>query len=524
MLKTAAIFKNGMILQRNSRVSVFGWTDCTYIEVVFNDRIYKADISGSEWTVGINTAEAGENLEMIIIGKSDEEGNVSDKMEICDIMLGEVWLAGGQSNMELELQNSMNAEDYLKKADYDKIRFYNVPKYPVVDEGLYECEDRATWRKVKGDLCRDMSAVAYHFAVKLYETLKVPIGIIDCYWGGTSATCWVTEDALKDVTQARAYLDEWKKICQEKSDDEYDRELDSFNKEFNGWLEKVDEIKKSQPGIDGSLINEIAGPCPWPPPRGKKAPFRPYGLHESMVKRIAPYGIKGAVYYQAEEDGERADYYCKLNTAVVKQWRKDFNNDRLPFFITMLPMYIAKDAEDDKSWALLRSQQEKCSLENDNVGIAVITDCGEYDNIHPIDKKTPGKRLAEQVLTEVYEQDLCRKNLRAVRAVFDGNKCMVNLENTYGGLCYGITDGVQLTADREIIELNSENANEAAFGFEAVSGNNSFKPDILIKDGQLILSGKDEISEVRYAWFNYGIANVYGRTGMPLMPFRFTRG
>jgi len=526
MLKAAAIFKNGMILQRESKVSVFGSTDCKCVKVFFCDSEYSAEVIGNNWMATIDTAASGENLDMTIIGTNDDTDSVSDRIEIGDIMLGEVWLAGGQSNMELELQNSMNAGCFLDNADYDRIRFYNVPKCPVTDDTLYECEAHTSWRRVKTAECRDMSAVAFHFAVSLYEKLNVPVGIIDCYWGGTSATCWVSENALQDVTEAKAYLNEWKKVCLEKSDEQYDEELESFNNKFNSWQDKVNELKKDKPEIEWSEISKIAGECPWPPPKGRKAPFRPYGLHESMVKRIAPYGIKGVIYYQAEEDGERADYYCKLNTAVVKQWRSDFNNERLPFFVTMLPMYISKDSVDDKSWAVLRRQQEKCSIENDNVGIAVVTDCGEFDNIHPLDKEVPGKRLAEQVLMKVYKQDLCKDNLRAVAASFEGSKCAINLENAYGGLCYGVSDVKTLTARTALSEFGNEVTNEAIMGFEAVCGNKSYKPSVSYEKGKIILSvdGEEKLSEIRYGWFNYGVANVYSKTGMPLMPFCFVNG
>ncbi len=537
MLQAAAIFKDGMILQRMSKIAVFGDTDCESVEVSWGDKSYIAKIEAGHFTAVIDTDDSRDVKTMIIRGKAG--GDKTNEIEIANILLGEVWLDGGQSNMELELQNSLNGMAVVEAADFDDIRFYKVPKYPTVDEGLIECEKSTAWRPLKGMQCADMSAVAYYFATKMYKELNVPIGIIDCYQGGTSSTCWVSEEMLKDIPEVQGYLNEWEAEINSKSDEQYAKEMDEYNASLNRWQTTVDELKAKDPDISMVDINEIAGPYPWPLPRGKASAFRPYGLHKSMISRVAPYTVKGFLYYQAEEDCDRADYYCKLNSAVIKQWRKDFTLpdvdcegadlnadgavDIKPFFLVQLPMYISAGAEDDKKWCVLRQQQYQCSLINENVGIAVISDCGEYDNIHPLNKMTPGYRLAERVLADVYGNICGLHNLVGAEFIAEKNVCELTFENTYDELCYRESDGETLTALKENRTLpQGEIEDGTVYGFEISSdGENFYKPKISVAGDKLILTGRAEenITDVRYGWFNYGVVNVYSKAGVPLMPF-----
>lgn len=524
MIKPNAIFKNGMVLQHNSIINVFGKTDCEQIKISFCDEIYDAVVSDDYWIARIETKEYVKPLTMVITGIMADGSH--QELTIDDILLGEVWIAGGQSNMELELQNSENGRSVMQEADYEYIRFYNVPKYPFVDDELLTCEDNTSWRSVKSGNCADMSAVAYYFATKLYERLNVPIGIVDCYWGGTSATCWVSPDSLKGINEVKDYLEDWNKVCQEKSDEIYDKELDEYNGRVNKWQDIVNGLKENDPNISNDAMIQIAGDYPWPPPRGRKSPFRPFGLYESMVKRITPYKARGVIYYQGEEDAERASYYSKLNSAVIKQWRDDFDNPDMHFYITQLPMFIAKDEQDNGQWGILRLEQEKCSILNENVGIAVIVDCGEFDNIHPIDKKTPGYRLAEQALLYTYGLPDAYRNMSANIVGFDKNTCDICLDNTYGELHYRQSDGIMLTSKQEDRVLKNGIVDKGVlFGFEVMNREGEvYNPDIEVANERIRLVGRtgDELTLARYAMFNYGVANVYNKHGLPLMPFEYT--
>ena len=235
MLKLGAIFKDQMVLQQMSEAAVFGETDCEKVEVVFDGEGVLAKIEQGRFLAVIHTKQAGEKSYELVVNGTGRSGD-TEQIVIHDVVLGEVWLAGGQSNMELELQNSDNGARVVGEADYDFIRFYNVPKCPAVDNNLFEAEKGTAWKKVKDNNPTDMSAVAYYFAKKLYEEIKVPIGIIDCYWGGTSATCWVNRESLSDVEEVKPYINEWDAICENKTDEEYDKEQEPWP--VDGEMEK----------------------------------------------------------------------------------------------------------------------------------------------------------------------------------------------------------------------------------------------------------------------------------------------
>ncbi|MCR5403929.1 MAG: sialate O-acetylesterase [Butyrivibrio sp.] len=525
MIRPAAIFKNGMVLQRNSVVRIFGESDANTIEVEFCGKKYSAMCRNNRWQMDLPTDDSSEKLSLKITA-CDHRGECAESIMISDILLGEVWLAGGQSNMELELKNSLDGERIADESDYPSIRFYNVPKISVIDDALTQAEESAGWKPAVGALCKEVSAVAYYFALEMYEKLKVPIGIIGCYFGGTSATCWMDEASAKTVTEVSGYIEAWREAVNNTTDHEYDLKMAEYNMRYNTWNQKVEELRSKKPNITWNEINSIAGQCPWPQPRGRRSPFRPFGLYESMLKRIIPYRIKGIIYYQGEEDVDKADYYCKLNSAVIRRWREDFGEvgkeSELPFYITQLPMYDTELNGADKSWCILRQQQELCSIVNENVHITVLIDYGEFDNIHPINKKIPGQRIAYRVLKSTYGMKDIPVHMKLEHVSFEGNLCTLSFSDTYGAICYRKSDGIELTAESgERIPLQNDNCEEV-LGFDvSCDGEKFFAPEVAVEGTKIILSTNDAkaIKRVRYGWSNYGVANLYNGRGMPLAPF-----
>lgn len=525
MIRPAAIFKNGMILQRNSISIIWGESDAKKIEIEFFGKKYTTNCSNNKWQIDIQT-ETSDNPLSMKISACSVSGECLETIVISDILLGEVWIAGGQSNMELELQNSQDGIRVVKESNYPLIRFYNVPKVSVLGKELAAAERDSVWKPAVSFLCKDVSAVAYYFARRLYEKLQVPIGIIGCYWGGTSATCWMDESSVTNIKEVNEYITGWKKEIHDKTDRDYDMQMEAYNSRFDLWNQGVCELKKRTPDISWKEIFDLMGPCPWPQPRGGKSPFRPFGLYESMVSRITPYRIKGIIYYQGEEDTDKADYYCSLNSALIKLWRHDFfingNEKELPFYITQLPMYASGNDEDDKSWCRLRQQQELCSRVNENVHITVLIDYGELYNIHPINKKIPGQRIADTVLKKTYGMKEIADFMQLGKTLFKDNVCKLSFINSYGFLCYKRSDGFLTTAETEEIYSLSNNNSEEIYGFEVSNDDRNFyKPKISVDGENIYLIGKDNeaMTSVRYGWFNYGVANIYNGRGMPLAPF-----
>ena len=522
MLELASIFNDGMILQRNSHVRIWGTSDKEQVEISFLRKVFRTVVSNGKWVVDIDTNDSRTEETMTIIEYDNDQQ--TDSRIIKDILLGEVWFAGGQSNMELELINSENGKEVVKKSDYDEIRFFIVPKCAYIDSEYTDAWKETGWKKAKGKQCENASAVAYYFARNLYEELNVPVGIIGCYWGGTSATCWISEKYIDGIDEVNNYIDGWNSCCISKSDEQYAKEMEAYEEDYNNWVNAVEGLREKNPLISWIDINEIAGPCPWPQPRGRKSPFRPFGLHETMVSKVASYGIKGFIYYQAEEDSDKAEYYHKLNSAVIEQFRNDFSIEKdvkKPFYILQLPMYQENGKLDDKTWCTLRQEQKKCSDITEETYIVSLIDLGEFDNIHPVNKEIPGTRLAERVLNKTYHIGEDIEYLECCKVNFKNTECVLSFENEYDGICVKYSEGT-LTGTIDEAVLLTDNSVSQVKGLEAsVNGIDYFRPIIKIEDGQMHLSTEEEerIISVRYAWFNYGIANLYNSHKYPLLPF-----
>ncbi len=578
MVRLAGIFKDGMVLQQNQRNRIWGEADAMdqKIFIKFADQILETtwiSMIENTWEAYLPALPAGGPY-TLQVGVGRREADITWGLELTDILIGEVWFAGGQSNMELELQNSEGGQEILQTTADADLRFYNVPKYAIVDEELQNLEANTSWKRADSDAICDVSAVAYHFGVKLREELNVPIGIIDCYWGGTSATCWVSEEALSDVPEVEPYLTEWQEECTRKSESTYRLEMDAYNVELEAWNRRVEALRAEDPDVTWEVLNVKAGRCPWPQPKGSTSPFRPFGLHESMVRRVAGYGIRGFIYYQGEEDWSRSSFYEKLNSAVIRQWRADFSkldyaqilpvsddhvpvssSSELPFYLVQLPMYIEGGVEDDKNWCVLRQQQQMVTEQNENTACACIIDCGEYDNIHPTDKKTPGTRLALQALGRTYGEISEYDNMVPEFVSYEDAQVRIHLNNTYGEIEFRRTDGKMLTAklDRCRTDAGKQNQRPAEngvqyqlplaeanpgdiYGFELTEDGVHFVPAEVkvanaedarvpshasVSSDSLIVSNPDisHPTGVRYAYTNYGVANLYNRIGLPLIPF-----
>ncbi|MDE5862791.1 MAG: sialate O-acetylesterase, partial [Lachnospiraceae bacterium] len=216
-MKAAGIFSDNMILLRDKEVCVFGTGENQEkIQVEIDGLKAETEVENGEWQVMLPPHCAGGPFEMKITGTGDE-------LVISNVMYGEVWFAGGQSNMELEVQNAEGGEKELAEADYADIRHYNVIKAPVVDDEMLAEEASRHWHSCQNGDFREMSAVAYFFAVKTYEQLKVPIGIVDCYQGGTSITCWLSEENVRSLPEGKPYVEEYEKVIANQTEEEYDQ-------------------------------------------------------------------------------------------------------------------------------------------------------------------------------------------------------------------------------------------------------------------------------------------------------------
>ena len=413
VLHVAAIFASHMVLQRNKPNAVFGAldADCAGMEVVAQIRDFDGSMVAQAHAYASKDLKDGLSPWRVMLPAQPEGGPYTlrvtagnDFLEFEDVLIGEVWLAGGQSNMELELRNSENAEAALENCADPLLRFYNVPKTGVINRNA---ENAASWQESSPENSGVMSAVAYYFAHKLRSELDpdLPIGIVDCYIGGTSITCWMSEDALNSSEAGRGYLTRYERAIAGKTQEQFKLETDEWQTRFDAWNANIAAAKEADPDVTWDTLNEQYGACPWPPPVTPTSQYRPTGPFRAMLERIAPYSLAGFLWYQGEEDEPYCGSYRELLGMLIGEWRAIWS-ENLPFLIVQLPQWIDKKVDETEGdpmlWPVLREAQWDAAQSIDNVYVICTIDCGEYDNIHPVDKRTPGERLADCALRQVY--------------------------------------------------------------------------------------------------------------------------
>jgi sialate O-acetylesterase len=365
-----SVFADNMVLQQKSNVAIWGWSDpgeTVKIVVSWNSKDtvkIKADNS-SKWTTSIQTIGAGGPYSIQIFGSS--------KVELQNVMLGEVWICSGQSNMEWSANSKIiNGDEEVAKANHQNIRIFNVQK---IGAEFPQLNCNATWTVCTPETMRATSAVGYFFARELQQKLNVPVGIIVSAWGGTPAEVWI-----------------------EKSRIENDPVLNKakYNEHFDWW-----------PGSPGTLYN-------------------------SMIAPFVPFGIAGAIWYQGESNCGNYPIYSTLMKTLIENWRTDFKKD-FPFYFVQIAPYTYGEKGTSE---YIREQQEMAAQKIPNTGMVVISDLVDnIKDIHPKDKLNVGKRLANYALAETYKQNIGAYKSPAFESMkIEKDKVRLNFSNIATGL------------------------------------------------------------------------------------------
>ena len=497
-LNPSPLFTDGMVLCRDKEIRVFGEApEGLEVKASLMDRDGRILAAGSgiarqgRFLVFLPPQTARTGCRLVISG-----GGETVTAE--DAAIGDVYLAGGQSNMELELRNALEGTDSV--ADDPLLRFFNVPRK------AYECDEQrqalaeTRWRPVDRETAGYNSAVASYFGAYMRRLHpEVPVGIIGCYWGGTSVTCWMDGETLQSLAEGVRYLEEYGRAGGGKTMEAYLQEEAVFNRNMDRWNGAVAQYKEAHPGAPWEEIEEACGKCPWFPPAGPGSPYRPGGLAESMLKQIAPVTLTAALYYQGEEDAGRTDCYDLLMAAMIRMWRRLFREAELPFLFVQLPMWLDFGAEDTFRWALTRLAQAAARDAVRNTGMVCLLDEGEYGNIHPVNKRPVGERLAE-LAGHMLRGEGKVSPRAAGRWIRDDVMTVTVTENL-------------VTSDGEAPRL-----------FEVAGEDGVFVPaeaEISERAIRLRAEGVPHPAEARYAWTDWSDrVNVFGENGLPLEPFR----
>lgn len=507
------VFSDHMVLQREKNIHVFGEGELgTKVQVTLilpdgTEASAVTVVEKEEWLAILPPQQAARDCVLKVEAYQKDSREKIAEISYTDVAIGEVWLAGGQSNMELELKDCKGGMDTLKQDQDPNVRFYYTQKNAYKDKAFYEAEERSGWQEFGEESARAWSAAGYYFARKISRELgDVMVGILGCNWGGTSASAWMSREALTEDRELSSYVEEFDQACAGQSVEEQEEAYDVFAAFHAEWDRKCGQLYVEKPDITWAEVEERLGPCQWPGPMNVKNPYRPAGLYECMLKRVCPYSMRGFLFYQGESDDHKPGMYYKLFTRMIRQWREDFLDGEMPFLMVQLTMHRYRYDADFKNWPVIREAQMDAFQTLKNTGIAVIIDKGEFNEIHPKDKLTVGERLALQALSEVYHTIEKKDAFGPVYQSCIYHPDCMELCFSYaeeGFVSKGEITGFEIAGmDRQFTAAKAQ-----------ISGNR-----ILVS-----APGVQNPRYVRYLWTNYGEVPLFGKNGLPLAPFRTSR-
>ncbi len=524
--KLAAVFSDNCVMQRGRNIAVFGsGPEGQWVEAVLGGKKLGTEeeqesrggayVRDGRFEILLPPLEAGvEHSLCVTCG--------GEKAVRRNIAVGEVWLAGGQSNMEFELQNCRERAALERPAD-SMLRFYYTQKKAYMDEDFFRSEEQTGWECFGDPGTKYWSAVSYFFAVKLQKALKVPVGIIGCNWGGTSASAWMPREAMAEDEQLRIYLNAYDAAVEGKTEEEQRKEYDEYVIYQAEFDRKAEACYAEDPDIEWDRVQEIVGESKWPGPMGCSNPFRPGGLYECMLKRVMPYSLKGFIYYQGESDDHLPHLYQKLFTRMIRQWREDWRDDCLPFIFAQLPMHRYKQDPDFKNWCLIREAQNRVYDTVKHTAMTCIIDQGVYNDIHPPMKREVGERMSSQALELAYGFENVQG---AAGPLFDYAECgEKELILHFRHADKGFAVKPPKAERRPGYDETAPPAD--SLGFEVAGEDGNYIPaKVEIRGDRIHVSaaGIGRPVYARYLWTNYGDVAVYGADGIPLAPFRTDRG
>lgn len=421
-------------------------------------------------------------------------------IRLSDCLAGDVFICAGQANIGMPLKDTF--ENRVK--DDSRIRFYDVPKMPYANAHLefptYYPTD-AKWDTCHRQSAMNFSAIGYHVSQCLKDEMDVPIGIISCSQPETSVFSWAGMLELCQIPGLSKYLNNYRaELTKYKTLDEYS---EKYNRHLPQTIELYNEFRQlEKSGIPAPQIFERLGKrrSEFLLPMGPKHPNRPAGTFETMVKSIFPFPVKSILFYQGEADCDHGELYEEAFKAMIKSWRRVFQDPTLPFvFVQIAGFGYPKISETGA--ALVREAQQKCISFLNNVYMASAVDLGDENNLHPKEKVILSKRIANVILEKVYRRG---KN---------------NLSPAY--FSYQISEN-QMIIFTEFNNLNLISHSKQNLGFKiSLDGDTFIDTDqISLMNNQILVRNAKKIKELRYCFTNYPHCDIYSTNDLPLLPFR----
>lgn len=476
-VKLPALVSDNMVLQQNAKVNLWGWAspnEKINIQLGWSNLPVNvtADAEGN-WKTTVDTPKGGETAYNITI-------EASNKITLKNILIGEVWLCSGQSNMFFPVGREegtwktgvKNYEEEVKNAVFPNIRLFTV----ALNASAKPLEDvTGSWRICSPESIKTFSAVAYFFGRDLYQKLNVPIGLISTSWGGTKAEAWTAQNVLEEDVAFLPILQE-----DAKNEKVYQEKLEAY------YLALTNERIASAANAPKSQLK-----------KPKKEPNKTsYVLYNAMLHPLVNYTIKGAIWYQGESNSGKAYLYRSLFPTMVKSWREEWKQGEFPFYYVQITPHKGQNAE-------IREAQLMSLKTIPNSGMVVTTDVGDAQNIHPIDKQTVGYRLALIARAKTYGEN---------KLVYSGpifNHMKIKKQK------------VQLFFD--YADSGLKKTGDTLKEFEIAGNDQIFYPAEAKIEGKTIIVTSPKVKEpaaVRFAWKAVPEPNLFNNENLPASPFR----
>ena len=475
------IFGDNMVLQRDMPIPIWGWAAAgEEVTVTLQDTDYTvqttADAKGN-WRTKLPAMSAGGPYILHVAA--------SNTLELTNVMFGEVWICSGQSNMEWPVRASKDSEAEIAAADYPLIRLFNIPHKA---SGLLVPDVEAEWHPTTPETIPNFSAVAYAFGRKLYNTLDVPIGLINTSWGGTRIEPWTPPVGFDSVPALESISNDIQDIHAK-----YRAELPERMAQIEAWIAATREALET---------GEVITPMP-----DNRHPLthhaRPTGLYNGMVHPLVPFAMRGAIWYQGESNLRYGMLYHEKMKALINGWRAVWNQGDFPFyFVQLAPFTYGGGASPYFLPEIWEAQTATLALAN--TGMAVTTDIGNLRDIHPRNKQEVGRRLALWALAKTYgREDITYSGPLYKSMAVDGNTIRLSFDFIGSGL---------ISRDDEPLTW-----------FEIAGEDKNFvKADATI-EGDTIVVSSDAVAQpvaARFGWHQTAEPNLTNKEGLPASPFR----
>jgi sialate O-acetylesterase len=473
----APLFRDGAVLQRDQPLPIFGRaTAGEKIRVQFHAQFAETTAAADgSWRVTLSPEPAdGNAAELIAAG--------ANVVRVHEVVVGDVWLCSGQSNMEFRVAQANDAGREIAAANFPLIRQFKVA-HLVSDKPAVDAP--GAWKPCTPATAGEFTAAGFFFARDLFQRTGVPIGLVNSSWGGTQIEGWIGADALAADPAAPAIVARWQKVLAD-----YPAKVAAQAKALAQWKSAAAAAKAAGQPVARRQPAAAEGP-------GSR--WMPSGMFNAMIAPLTPAALRGVLWYQGEANAARAGEYRTLFPAMIQQWRVAFAQPRLPFYFVQLPNFERGDAAGEP-WARLREAQAG-ALALPDTGMAVAIDIGDPQNIHPKNKQEIGRRLALLARAQIFGEQVESAGPTLVSAKPEGAALRVTFSHAAG-----------LTL-----------RDQPLTGVEVAGDDRKFVPATARIEGDDIVVAAGSVKApvaVRYAWRNCPVASLFNGVGLPAAPFR----